>query len=70
MRVELSSLPAIDLGGECVIPQRRTWDVIATAEELEALKRGAKAVAEQPERFPLDAEAVRALAFAIETVWW
>jgi len=69
MRVELSSIPAMYLGDQCVVPQRKTWDVIATREELEALKRAAEAVAGQAEQlFPLDAEAVRALAFAIEVV--
>ncbi|MSR21891.1 MAG: hypothetical protein EXR91_13135 [Gemmatimonadetes bacterium] len=68
MRVELAVLPAIHLGAECVIPQRRTWDVIGTGEELRALGRAAEALANHSDRFPLDAEAARALAFAIETV--
>ena len=68
MRVELSVLPAIHLGDQCVLPLRRTWDVIGTGDELRALGRAAEALANHADRFPLDAEAVRALAFAIETV--
>ena len=68
MRVELSSVPAIQLGDECVVPLRKTWDVVATPEELKALSRAAELLAEHPDQFPLDAEATRALAFAIETV--
>lgn len=68
MRVELSVLPAIHLGDQCVIPQRKTWDVIGTGEELRALGRAAEALANHVDRFPLDAEAAQALAFAIETV--
>lgn len=68
MRVELSCVPAIHLGDERVVPQRKTWDVIATDMELAALQRAAEAVAERGEAFPLDAEAVRALAWAIEVV--
>ena len=68
MRVELSVLPAIHLGDQCVVPQRKTWDVSGTGAELRALGRAAEALANHGDRFPLDAEAVRALAFAIETV--
>ena len=68
MRVELSVMPAIYLGAQCAIPQRKPGDVIGTGEELLALGRAAEALANHPDRFPLDAEACRALAFAIETV--
>jgi hypothetical protein len=66
MRVELSSIPAIHLGGECVMPRRTTWDVIASDEERVALYRAAEAIAERGEVFPLDAEALRVLARAVE----
>jgi hypothetical protein len=66
MRVELSSLPAIHLGGECVMPKRTTWDVIASDEERATLYRAAEAIAERGEAFPLDAEALRMLARAVE----
>ena len=47
MRLELSSLPAIHLGGDCVMPQRSAWDVIASPEELAALERLSEAIAER-----------------------
>ena len=47
MRLELSSLPAIHLGGDCVMPQRTAWDVIASPEELAALERLSEAIAER-----------------------
>ena len=59
MKVELCSVPAIHLGSECVVPQRKTWDVLATRAELAALTRAGEALAERPEHFPLDAEAVQ-----------
>lgn len=68
MKVELSSIPAIHLGSECVVPQRKTWDVLATRAELAALTRIGEALAERPEDFPLDAEALRALCSAIEAL--
>ena len=68
MKVEFSSVPVIHLGGEGVVPQRRVWSVIASDMELAALRRAAEAVAERADRFPLDDEAVRVLARAIEVV--
>ena len=48
------------------MPKRTTWDVIASDEERAALYRVAEAIAERGETFPLDAEAVRVLASAVE----
>jgi hypothetical protein len=68
MKVEFSSVPAIHLAGEDVVRQRRVWNVIASDAELAALRRVANAVAEDADRFPLDEEAVRVLAGAIEVM--
>ena len=68
MKVEFSSVPAIYLRDEGDTPRRRVWNVIASDVELAALRRAAEAVAEHAHRFPLDDEAVRVLASAIEVV--
>ena len=47
MKLELSSLPAVHLGGDCVMPRRTAWDVIASPEELAALERLSEAIAER-----------------------
>lgn len=69
MKVELSSLPAIHLGDECVIPQRTTWDVIVTPAEAAALERVAEAISERRKDLSLkDEEDWRVLARSIEIV--
>ena len=66
MRVELTQLPAIDVGGRTVLPQRRTWDAYMSGAELDALGRAAEWLREHPERSGLDQEARRALLSAVE----
>lgn len=68
MKVTLTCVPAIHLGDEAVVPQRRTWDVTASDAELDALKHLAETVAERAAELPLDREHVRVLASAIEIV--
>ena len=68
MKVELSRGPAVDLGGAEVLPERRVWDVVLSGAEAGALARAAKALSEHGDRFPLDPEAVRVLASAVEAV--
>jgi hypothetical protein len=68
MTGEFSSVPAIDVGDEGVTPWRRAWHVIAGDPELAALRRVADAVAEHPDPFALDDEAMPVLASAIEVV--
>ena len=68
MKTELSAVPAIHLGENLVVPARRTWDLRLTDLERGALDRVAKALAETPGAFPLDAEAVRVLTGAVEAV--
>jgi len=68
MRAELSSIPAIYLGDECVIPQRRAWDLIASDVELAALGVAVEALVENANALPLDPDVLQVLVSAIEAV--